>query len=165
MMGGALPGVLGWLPALILATLVGLALLRRHSLAGALATALCGQWLVHELAVLGSPYSASGGHHAHHGAVAWQPTILDEAPMALGHLVAAVLTALAILAAARIREAGSRLKVMLGQWAHSLVQRAGLAPPVLQAPRLRPARYVPDLAQAVFRLTGYGLRAPPVSLR
>lgn len=161
MLGGSLPGVLGFLPALVLTTLVGAVMLRRRSTVGIVATALSGQWLFHELAVLGTPYAAQG--HAHHSEAVWKPSILNELPMTMGHLVAAVVTGVAIVLAERIRRLSLTLITLMAHAVQRLVslptQRAVLLP---EAPNIH-TLFVPDRAREIYRLTGYTLRAPPLS--
>ncbi|AVG23703.1 hypothetical protein C3B54_11722 [Pontimonas salivibrio] len=161
MLGGSLPGVLGFLPALVLTTLLGAMLLRKRSTVGIAATALSGQWMFHELAVLGSPYAAQG--HTHHSEAVWEPTILSELPMTLGHLVAAVVTGVAIVLAERIRRLSLTLTTLMTHAVHRLVslptQPAVFLP---EAPTIH-TLFVPDRAREIYRLTGHTLRAPPLS--
>lgn len=118
MMGGALPGLLGIVPAAVLTMGIGLFLLKRRSLVGALATSLLGQWLTHELAVLGAPYD-SPGLHAHH-TVAWQPGVLPDLPMTAGHVVAALVTTAGILLVHRIGQLASQLRTLLANSFHAV---------------------------------------------
>jgi hypothetical protein len=161
MLGGSLPGVLGFLPALVLTTLLGAMLLRKRSTVGIVATALSGQWLFHELAVLGSPYAAQG--HTHHSEAVWEPTILTELPMTLGHLVAAVVTGGAIVLAERIRQLSLTLTKLM---AHAVQRLVSLPTPAVflpEAPAIH-TLFVPDRAREMYRLTGHTLRAPPLSV-
>jgi hypothetical protein len=159
MLGGQLPGVLGFFPALVVTMILGMIVLRRRSTVGSVATALVGQWLFHELAILGAPYASSG--HAHHAGAVWQPTILDQLPMTAGHVVAAAFTATAVILAHRV----ARVTRVLSSLLSTLLRRA-VAP--LQtiavtgvASGLSVTTVGHDLARELFERIGYSLRAPP----
>lgn len=113
-MGGAVPGLAGVVPALVLSTVVGLALLTRPGVVRTLVATLVSQWLFHTLAVLGSAPATSG--HVH-GAV--EPLVAlagAEASMTLGHIGAAFVTTGFVVGAFRVRTLYRRVSFLVGQW-------------------------------------------------
>lgn len=160
MMGGQLPGLLGVLPAGLVTMALGLVALRQPTVVGAVVTAVVGQWLTHEMMVLGASAPILG-HHAH-TPVVWEPTMLADAPMAAGHLVAAIVTALAIVLAHRIIAAFHSFAYLLrrhvDRWLALFLADCG-APPA----DIRPLFSGPNRARSVFTRGERAPRGPPLA--
>lgn len=156
-MGGALPGVLGLLPALVASTLLGLAFLYKPTLVGVLSTTLLSQAVFHHLASLGSQSVAVVHHHEHAAPLVGHMTV--DLPMSAGHLIAAIITAAGVLGAHRVRVALSRVRALLSNW-WSVSMR--LAPVVVSLTKPQPvSEFFQRVTQTPTVWTPCGLRAPP----
>ena len=130
-MGGAVPGLAGVIPAMVASTLISLAVLYRPGAARTLVATLVSQWLFHNLAGLGAGASSSG--HVH-GAV--EPLIAvagAEFAMGLGHVVAAIVTVGFVLGTFRLRHYARAVASIVA----SLVTLRAVSTPVVVASELR----------------------------
>lgn len=96
MMGGARPGVLSLLPAVVFSALLTLGLTKHHTPIRLGLAAGLSQLVFHFLFVLGGSGDLAPHHHGDHLMVSLPASEMGSAWMTLGHVVAAALAALSV---------------------------------------------------------------------
>lgn len=154
--GGALPGPIGFLPALVFSTLLALFFLKKKTLLGVSASVVAGQWVFHyTLSLLATTPVVH-----HHGPVPL-PAAIDAGSivMGAGHGLAAALTAGAVMAAEAIWSLIGKLGRLVVRWVWQTVSPT----PVVMSSGPQRVVFVsfPHWGQR-HTVSGGGLRGPPV---
>lgn len=155
-MGGAMPGLMGILPALVASVLLGLVFLVRKTLLGTLLATTGSQYLFHQWASLGSAAPQLAHHHG-------ELPVLSVAPewatgMTLGHVMAAIVTAVFVVGHHRVVSVFRVIAELLGQL---VTRRIVLSVPSLGFPKPHTVLVSHPLIRSQWRGSGVGLRAPP----
>lgn len=165
--GGAVPGPVGIVVPLALSFVVCVALAGRRLSAWRLGLSVAvSQALFHALFVLGS-YDVAAGVHAHGGAIpvvaggSSAPAFAMDADMAVGHLVAAVVTTLALH---RGERALAGLRALAGAcvaWVRARVRVSAFVPVPVRCVRAAVVAVVTPVSTVVVRASAR--RGPPVA--
>lgn len=96
--GGIFPSLAGFVPPVVLTTLVSLLLLWRKTAVGVFASVFVGQWIFHHTV----SWAAGPVSHSHHHVVNAVPLVDDSVTvMGFAHILAAVVTGVAVMSADR----------------------------------------------------------------
>ena len=129
--GGSFPTLIGFVPPVVFATLVSLVMLWRYTLPGVVASVLVSQWIFHNTV----SWAAGSLTHTHHHAVS--TPVIDETAVVMGsaHLLAAALTAGAVVGADRGFAAVSRAGLMVWRtWLWRLLSTTPVLPVISPIP-------------------------------